>query len=134
MELMAAIQGFLAVREACEIEVTTASEYVFDGITDRITNWKRRNWQAVANTDLWLELDGLVAVHETTWIRQTAHEESNRCESLARNAALRQTSSWPDNRPHERLPLSLGRSYVHPKPKAIDVFDVLGLGENGQKK
>ena len=44
MELMAPIQGLLALKEVCEVEVTTDAEYVLDGITKWIVNWKRRQW------------------------------------------------------------------------------------------
>ena len=43
-ELMAAIQGLLALKEPCEVEITTDSEYLLHGITQWIVNWKRRHW------------------------------------------------------------------------------------------
>jgi len=42
MELMAAIQGLLAFKEPCEVEITTDAEYVRQGITQWIDRWKRR--------------------------------------------------------------------------------------------
>jgi hypothetical protein len=39
---MAAIQGLLAFKEPCEIEITTDAEYVRQGITQWIGRWKRR--------------------------------------------------------------------------------------------
>src|SRR6185312_8981104 len=44
MELRAAIEGLRALREQCEIEVVTDSEYVKNGITQWIANWKKRGW------------------------------------------------------------------------------------------
>ena len=44
MELMAPIQGLLALKEPCEVEITTDSEYMRQGITNWITYWKRRHW------------------------------------------------------------------------------------------
>jgi ribonuclease HI len=44
MELMAPIQGLLALKEPCEVEITTDSEYLLYGITKWITKWKRRHW------------------------------------------------------------------------------------------
>jgi len=52
---------------------------------------------------------------------------NNRCDWLAQNAARTQTSSWPDGRPHGRLPHDLGRGYVPPKPQA-GLFDALDSG------
>jgi ribonuclease HI len=124
MELMAAIQGLLAFKEPCEVEVTTDSEYVRQGITVWVAAWKRRHWwkknHPVRNADLWMELDGLVGIHKTTWIwtkGHAAHEDNNRCDWLAQNAARTQTSSWPDGRPHAQLRLGLSRDYVPPKPQ-----------------
>ena len=124
MEMMAAIQGLLAFKEPCEIEVTTDSEYLLRGITVWIHRWKRRHWWKksvpIRNVDLWMELDALTAVHQTNWVwtkGHASHEDNNRCDWLAETAAARQTSWWPDNRPHAPLPLNLGRDYVPPKPQ-----------------
>jgi ribonuclease HI len=64
MELTAAIEGLRALREDCEVEVITDSEYVKNGITIWIHAWKRKNWMTtgkkpVVNQDLWQELDEL---------------------------------------------------------------------------
>ena len=68
MELMAAIQGLLAFKEPCEVEITTDAEYVRQGITEWIIRWKRRYWwkknQPVRNADLWIELDELAGTHK----------------------------------------------------------------------
>src|SRR6476660_9758077 len=45
MELTAAIQGLAALKEPCEVEVVTDSEYVKNGITSWVTNWKRNGWR-----------------------------------------------------------------------------------------
>ena len=44
MELMAPIQGLLALKEPCEVEITTDSQYVLQGMTKWIFKWKRRHW------------------------------------------------------------------------------------------
>src|SRR4051812_44001439 len=71
MEMMAAIQGLLALKEPCEVEITTDSQYLLVGITKSIIKWKRRQWWRkrvpVPNCDLWMELDELAALHKTTW-------------------------------------------------------------------
>ena len=45
MELKAAIEGLRALKEKCEVEVVTDSEYVKNGITKWIHDWKRNGWQ-----------------------------------------------------------------------------------------
>ncbi|MGB7720587.1 MAG: ribonuclease HI [Bryobacteraceae bacterium] len=100
MELTAAIEGLRALREDCEVEVVTDSEYVKNGITLWIHAWKRRNWMTtekkpVVNQDLWQELDELAARHKTTWKwtkGHATHADNNRCDQLASNAAKNQKS------------------------------------------
>lgn len=94
MELMAAIEGLRALKEPCEVTVVTDSEYVKNGITLWVPNWKRKNWtrgkNPVKNVELWQELDEESARHKTewTWTRGHAnHDENNRCDELAQRAA-----------------------------------------------
>jgi len=99
MELTAAIQGLRALKQPCELEVVTDSEYVKNGITKWIHGWKRNGWKnsskkPVVNQDLWTELDQLVATHrmEWTWTKGHAnHEDNNRCDELATRAARDQS-------------------------------------------
>ncbi len=135
MELMAPIQGLLALKVPCEVEITTDSEYVRQGITIWIVHWKRRQWwkkrRPVRNTDLWIDLDELAARHKTTWAwtkGHADHDDNNRCDWLAQNAARKQTSSWPDGRPHAALPHGFGPDYVPPNPQG-GLFDDLGPDE-----
>ena len=44
MELMAAIQALEALKDPCEVNLTTDSQYVRKGITEWLANWKKRNW------------------------------------------------------------------------------------------
>jgi ribonuclease HI len=98
MELTAAIQGLAALKERCDVEVVTDSQYVKNGITTWIHAWKRNGWMSsskkpVVNQDLWVELDGLVSQHKTrwTWTKGHAnHEDNNRCDELATRAAREQ--------------------------------------------
>ena len=58
MELTAALRGFEALREDCEVVITTDSEYLKNGITTWIKGWKRNGWKTAAkkpviNRDLW---------------------------------------------------------------------------------
>ena len=60
MELKAAIEGLKALKETCNVNLTTDSKYVMDGITSWIDNWKKNNWKSsskkdVKNKDLWIK-------------------------------------------------------------------------------
>ncbi len=98
MELTAAIQGLRAMKEACEVEIVTDSEYVKNGITKWIHGWKRNGWKTssrkpVVNQDLWTELDQQVTRHRTRWTwtkGHAGHEDNNRCDELATRAAREQ--------------------------------------------
>ena len=95
MELMAAIEALGSLKESCEAEVVTDSEYLKNGITTWIKGWKRNGWKTAArkpvvNQDLWMILDELAAQHELkwTWTKGHAdHEDNNRCDELATQAA-----------------------------------------------
>jgi ribonuclease HI len=95
MELRAAIEGMRALREPCEVEVVTDSEYLKNGITKWIHGWKRNGWKTaskkpVVNQDLWNELDTLTSRHriQWTWTKGHAdHGDNNRCDELATAAA-----------------------------------------------
>jgi len=95
MELRAAIEGMRALREPCEVEVVTDSEYLKNGITKWIHGWKRNGWKTaskkpVINQDLWNELDKEASRHQVhwTWTKGHAnHSDNNRCDELATQAA-----------------------------------------------
>jgi len=98
MELTAALEGLRALKEGCEVEVVTDSEYVKNGITTWIHGWKRNGWKTsakkpVVNQDLWAELDLEASHHKIawTWTKGHAnHEDNNRCDELATRAAREQ--------------------------------------------
>jgi ribonuclease HI len=101
MEISAAIEGLRALKEGCEVEVVTDSEYLKNGITNWIHGWKRRGWttaskQPVVNQDLWKTLDEEVNRHRTTWTwtkGHASHADNNRCDELATRAAREQSRS-----------------------------------------
>lgn len=91
MELMAAIQGLRALKETCLVDITTDSQYVRNGITTWLMNWKKRGWKTadkkpVKNQDLWEQLDSEVARHQVTWHwvkGHSGHVENERADVLA---------------------------------------------------
>ena len=95
MELTAVIQGLRALKEPCRVQVVTDSQYVKDGITQWIHDWKRRGWitttrTPVKNQELWIALDEQVGRHQVRWEwvkGHAAHDDNNRCDELAGQAA-----------------------------------------------
>lgn len=95
MELRAAIEGLRALKESCEVEVVTDSEYLKKGVTQWLPQWKSRGWvtasrKPVRNEDLWRELDRLSARHRTRWVWTRGHAddpENRRADELASRAA-----------------------------------------------
>ncbi|MDR9467755.1 ribonuclease HI [Marinospirillum sp.] len=72
MELLAAIKALEALKRSCKVELHTDSQYLRQGITQWLPNWKRKNWKtaggsAVKNKDLWMRLDEQAARHEIDW-------------------------------------------------------------------
>lgn len=100
MELLAAIVGLASLKESCNVTLTTDSQYVRQGITQWIHNWKKRDWKTadkkpVKNADLWQRLDSETQRHtvDWQWVKGHAgHPENERCDELARTAAESPTS------------------------------------------
>ncbi len=91
MELQAAIEALSALKEPCAVDFYTDSEYVKNGVTAWMRNWKRNGWKTqakkpVKNEDLWRTLDPLVAKHEIKWHwlkGHAGHAGNERCDELA---------------------------------------------------
>jgi len=96
MELTAVIKALESLNRSCIIIITTDSNYVKNGITDWINNWKNNGWktakkQPVKNKDLWVALDQLVSKHDIKWkwIKgHSGHPENERADELANEAIL----------------------------------------------
>jgi ribonuclease HI len=72
MELTAVIEALTALKRPCRVELYLDSQYVRQGITEWIHNWKKRNWltadkKPVKNADLWRALDQATQRHEISW-------------------------------------------------------------------
>ena len=72
MELTAVIEALGALKRDSWVVVHTDSQYVRQGITAWIHNWKKRGWKTadgkpVKNIDLWQRLDALAATHQVQW-------------------------------------------------------------------
>ena len=94
MELTAVIKALDTLKEPCHVVLTTDSNYVKDGITDWIKNWKLNGWktsnkQPVKNQDLWKQLDTLSAKHviEWKWVKgHSGHPGNEHADALANEA------------------------------------------------
>ena len=103
MELAAVIEGLKRLKENCSVEIVTDSEYVKNGMTAWISNWKRKGWitaakKPVVNKDLWMLLDQLIEAHKVQWTwtkGHASHTDNNRCDELASRAASEQVCSDP---------------------------------------
>ena len=95
MELMAAIAALEALREPCDVILTTDSQYVRQGIMDWLSNWIRRGWKTaggdpVKNRDLWERLHAAASRHRVDWRWVKGHAgdpDNERVDGLARDAA-----------------------------------------------
>ena len=105
MELMAAIAALEALREPCDVILTTDSQYVRQGITEWMANWVRRNWKTaggdpVKNRDLWERLHAANQRHKVEWRWVKGHSgnpDNERVDVLARDAAIRFRDLAPVN-------------------------------------
>ena len=94
MELAAAINALEALKEPCQVDLYTDSNYVRNGISGWIEGWKRNGWKTadrkpVKNVELWKALDEARRRHQVAWhwIRGHAgHRENERADELARLA------------------------------------------------
>jgi ribonuclease HI len=95
MEMMAAVVALRSLTEPCQVTLTTDSQYVRQGITQWIHNWKKRDWRTsdkkpVKNADLWQALDKESQRHQIEWLwvkGHAGHRENEICDDIARAAA-----------------------------------------------
>ena len=92
MELTAVISALSALRERCEVTLTSDSKYVIDAITKGwVVSWRQKGWRKAdkspaLNVDLWEQLLTLLDRHEVTfvWVRgHNGHPYNERCDELA---------------------------------------------------
>ncbi len=104
MELTAVIEALSILNRRCRIRLHVDSNYVKDGMTKWIQNWKKNGWRTkgrdpVKNADLWQKLDRLVSEHdiEWFWIKGHAGDEGNeKADELANKGCM--SMGWvPEN-------------------------------------
>ena len=80
MEMQAAIEALKYLKEENQpIDLYTDSNYLRQGITEWIFNWKKNNWKTaskkpVANKDLWIEISELSSVMAVNWHWVKGHD------------------------------------------------------------
>lgn len=92
MELTGAIRGLAALKEPCQVELYTDSQYIASAINQHwLESWKKRGWKKadrspVLNQELWQQLDEQLNRHQVTfhWVKGHADNAyNNRCDALA---------------------------------------------------
>lgn len=91
MELTAVIRALAALKRPCHVRLYSDSQYVLNGITEWLPNWKSRGWKTAAkkpvqNADLWQLLDTEVARHtiDWQWVRgHSGHAGNDEADRLA---------------------------------------------------
>jgi ribonuclease HI len=99
MEIMAVIEGLVALKSPSDVQLFSDSEYVVNAITSWMAKWKLFGWkrskksqEPVKNVDLWRRLDLLLQIHavKANWVRgHNGHAENERCDVLAVAAAAK---------------------------------------------
>lgn len=92
MELTAAIEALSALKEPCQVTLTSDSKYLTDAITKGwARSWKAKGWKKAdrspaLNPDLWEKLLTLLEQHdvEFIWVKgHDGHPYNERCDRLA---------------------------------------------------
>jgi ribonuclease HI len=111
MELLGAIVALETLKHSCQVELTSDSRYLIDGISKgwaeswRANGWRRGKQRGKAlNSDLWERLLKAISRHNLTlkWVRGHAgHPENERCDQLANQAA--RGIALPADEEYERI-------------------------------
>lgn len=92
MELAAVIEGLKALKEPCEVNLYSDSQYVVNAVNEGwLDGWVKADFRqeskhAVKNVDLWKKLIPLLNKHKVNFIKVKGHsdnEYNNRCDKIA---------------------------------------------------
>ncbi|KAA6227225.1 MULTISPECIES: ribonuclease HI [unclassified Campylobacter] len=92
MELLAIIKALQVLKEPCKISLFTDSNLMVQSINEWLKNWVKTDFKDKKNVDLWKEYLNLAKNHKIKafWVKaHNNHEENEKCDKLARNAALK---------------------------------------------
>lgn len=109
MEIIATLEALAALKEPCEVELYSDSQYLCDSVNKHwLEAWQHARWirrnKPVPNADLWLRLLKLMQPHQISlrWLRGHAgHPDNERCDYLARSFAQR--PNLPPDEIYEKL-------------------------------
>ena len=92
MELTAVIEALSALKEPCNVTLTSDSKYVTDAVLKGwVYSWQKNGWRKAdkkpaLNVDLWEKLLPLLEKHTVrfVWVKgHDGHPENERCDRLA---------------------------------------------------
>ena len=91
MELLGVISALQALKEPCEVDLYSDSQYICNAINQHwLDGWKKAGWKRkggeLKNSDLWKTLDELLQTHQVTfhWVKGHADNAyNNRCDQIA---------------------------------------------------
>lgn len=104
MELRAAVEALSALKHPCQVEIYTDSNYLRNGITQWVHNWRRNGWrtsnkQPVKNQDLWKALLAAIEDHEVQWHWTKGHAGTRG------NERADELANWAAQQVDERTPI-----------------------------
>ena len=104
MEMQAIVEALHALKQPCQVSLTTDSRYVQQGFEQWLSEWKKNNWrtkskQPVKNKDLWQLLEKAVDGHqmEWHWVKgHSGHEGNHIADALANRGVATITDRGED--------------------------------------
>ncbi len=90
MELLAAIKGLEALKEPCEVILTSDSNYVVKAINEWLKGWIKKDFKNIKNVELWKNFIKVSKKHriKAIWVKgHNGHEENEECDKIARAEA-----------------------------------------------
>ena len=92
MELLAVIEGLLALKEPCDVTLVSDSSYVIKGINEWLDGWQKKEFAKVKNPELWKRYVEVSRLHRVKgiWVRgHDGHPENERCDQVAKEEAIK---------------------------------------------
>lgn len=91
MELTAVIEALDALKQPCQVDLFTDSQYVMKGIQEWLPKWKLNGWKTsdkkpVKNVELWQSLEKSASRHAVRWHwvkGHSGHPGNDRADALA---------------------------------------------------
>ncbi|WP_457643659.1 ribonuclease HI [Persephonella sp.] len=95
MEITAVLEALRALKEPCEVELYTDSQYVANAIKDWLHSWAKNNWKnaskkEISHRKIWEEIYNLIKIHRVTpiWVKaHSGHKENELCDRIAKEEA-----------------------------------------------